>query len=97
MLDSRPVFFPLFTALLMANGWFMRPRPFTYQGDGKNPMQRIPMVMLTPVPVCLAVGRCIRVPTHQLGFGCAVAVSADCGRGVRRVYTSFQTTGPASN
>lgn len=26
MLDSRPVIFPLFAAVLMANGWFMRPR-----------------------------------------------------------------------
>ena len=56
MLDGRPVIFPLFAALLMANGWFMRPRPFTYQGDWQESHAAHPDGDAPLVPVCLAVG-----------------------------------------
>lgn len=97
MLDSRPVIFPLFAALLMANGWFMRPRPFTYQGDGKNPMQRIPMVMLRLLLfVSLWAGAFAFLPTIWVSVALLLYLPI-AARGVRRVYASFQTTAPASS
>ena len=44
-MDTRRTFFPLFVAMLMAHGWFLRPKVFSYQGDGVNPMTRFPHVM----------------------------------------------------
>ena len=97
MLDSRPVIFPLFAALLMANGWFMRPQPFTYQGDGRNPMQRIPMVMLRLfLFISLWAGAFAFLPTSWVSVALLLYLPIAV-RGVRRVYTSFQTTVPASS
>ena len=97
MLDSRPVIFPLFAAVLMANGWFMRPRPFTYQGDRQNPMQRIPMVMLRLfLFVSLWAGAFAFLPTSWVSVALLLYLPIAV-RGVRRVYTSFQTTVPASS
>ncbi len=40
-LDARRAPWPLFVALLFANGWFRRPVPFDQRADGTTPRQRI--------------------------------------------------------
>lgn len=40
-LDSPNVLWPLFAALLVANGWFLRPLAFVNKTDGPSPEQRI--------------------------------------------------------
>lgn len=40
-LDSRAAPWPLFVSLLVANGWFVRPRGFPHQERGPSPRQRI--------------------------------------------------------
>lgn len=86
--DKGPPFV-LFVILLMANGWFLRPRAFTYQGDGIDPMRRIPKMMgrvaifvacwitafaLLPLPWVMS----------TLALYLIIAV-----RGIRKVYATF--------
>jgi peroxiredoxin len=46
VLDSRAAPWPLFVALLIANGWFIRPRPFPYVEGGPSAPKRIVRVMI---------------------------------------------------
>ena len=40
-LDSRAIPWPLFASLLVANGWFLRPRGFPHLERGPSPQQRV--------------------------------------------------------
>jgi hypothetical protein len=40
-LDSRGIPWPLFASLLVANGWFVKPRGFPLQERGPSPRQRV--------------------------------------------------------
>ena len=96
-LDGKPVIFPLFAAALMANGWFMRPRPFTYQGDGRNPMKRMPMVLLRLfLFVVLWAGAFAFLPTPWVSVALILYLTIAV-RGIRKVYATFQTMASASS
>ena len=89
-LDDKPVIFPLFAAALMANGWFMRPKAFTYQGDGKNPMKRVPIVLLRLLLfVLLWVAAFAVLPTLWVSAALILYLPVAV-RGLRKVYTIFQ-------
>jgi hypothetical protein len=45
-LDSRGIPWPLFMSLLVANGWFLRPKPFPYIRGGPSAQQRVKRAML---------------------------------------------------
>ena len=89
-LDGRPVNFPVFTAVLMANGWFLRPRAFTYQGDGRNPMRRIPLVMLRlALFILLWIAAFALLPGLWVSAALLLYLPIAI-RGIRKVYTTFQ-------
>lgn len=88
-LDVKPPPFPIFAAILMANGWFIRPRPFAYQGDGKNPLRRFPMVIARLIVfVTLWVAAFALLPTVWVSVALALYLPVAV-RGIRYVYTSF--------
>ena len=90
-LDGPPVRFPLFAALLMANGWFLRPRAFSYQGDGRNPLKRIPLVMLRlALFVALWVSAFVFLPSLWVSVALLLYLPIAV-RGFRKVYSTFQT------
>jgi len=45
-MDSSSAPWPLFVSLLIANGWFLRPRAFAQQKNGPTPQQRIKIAMV---------------------------------------------------
>ncbi|MFK7899085.1 MAG: hypothetical protein AB8G23_24890 [Myxococcota bacterium] len=71
-MDSPQIPWPLFASLLIANGWFFRPRAFSQKKNGPTALQRIKMAMarligfvalwgvafatLPKLPVALALG-----------------------------------------
>lgn len=88
-LDSRRTPFPLFAALLMANGWFLRPRPFSNQGDGKNPLKGIPRAMRRLVVfVALWVAAFAWLPTAGVALA-LIAYLSIAILGFRSIYTTF--------
>ena len=85
---KAPPFF-IFSLMLMAHGWFLRPKAFTYQGDGVNPMQRFPLVLLRLLVFigCWIVSFSL-LPTVWVSL--ALAVYAPLAiLGIRRVYGTF--------
>ena len=90
---KAPPFF-LFSLMLMAHGWFLRPRAFTYQGDGVNPMQRFPLVLMR---LMVFIGGWIAafmlLPTIWVGL--ALLLYAPLAiRGIRKVYGTFAVEMP---
>ena len=85
---KAPPFF-IFSLMLMAHGWFLRPKAFTYQGDGVNPMQRFPLVLVRLVVfIGCWIAALILLPTIWVGL--ALMLYAPLAiLGVRRVYTTF--------
>jgi len=86
--DKTPPFF-IFSMMLMAHGWFLRPKAFTYQGDGVNPMQRFPLVLMRLVVfiVCWIAAFAL-LPT--IWVGAALAFYAPLAiLGIRKVYATF--------
>ena len=89
-LDAPPVKFPLFAAVLMAHGWFLRPKPFAYQGDGKDPMARIPRVMgRLAVFAVLWLLAFAFLPALWVGAA-LLAYLPVAAHGVRKIYRTFQ-------
>ncbi|MDG2336306.1 MAG: hypothetical protein P8Q97_19050 [Myxococcota bacterium] len=91
VLDGGAPPFAFFALVLMAHGWFLRPRAFTYQGDGNNPTQRFPMMVMRLVLfVALWVAGFALLP--GLWMGVALALYLPVGiRGLREVYTTFES------
>jgi hypothetical protein len=93
-LDSPPVPWPLFVALLIANGWFLRPVPFD-QRPGKdtvpqrqrNAMRRIPLF----VAAWIAAGLLLPMWVVALVFAGWVAKIVP---GILLVNRRFQNVGP---
>ena len=52
-LDSRGIPWPLFLSLLIANGWFIKPKPFPYTTGGPS-VQKRAMRALVRIPLFLA-------------------------------------------
>ena len=89
-LDSRPPPFAFFALVLMAHGWFLRPRAFTYQGDGKIPTDRFPMVLLRLVVfLSLWVAAFALLPGLWVGVALALYLPIAI-RGLRQIYTTFE-------
>ena len=95
-LDRTPVLdgfsppFAVFAVILMAHGWFLRPRPFTYQGDGKNPVERIPMVMRRIVGfLALWVAAFAFLPGLWVGVALALYLPVAI-RGFHKIYSTFE-------
>lgn len=90
VLDAAPAKFPLFATLLMANGWFLRPVPFVYQGDGQNPMARIPkMFRRLFVFLALWVLAFVLLPITWAGIALAVYLVIGA-RGIWSLYSTFE-------
>ncbi len=95
LLDETPVTggkappFFIFSLMLMAHGWFLRPKAFTYQGDGVNPMQRFPLVLMRLIGfIGCWIAAFALLPT--IWAGVALALYAPVAiRGIRKVYTTF--------
>ena len=74
----------------MAHGWFLRPRAFTYQGDGKNPMGRFPQVLLRLVVfLSLWVAAFALLPGIWVGVALALYLPIAI-RGLWQIYTTFE-------
>ena len=85
---KAPPFF-LFSLMLMAHGWFLRPKAFTYQGDGVNPMQRFPLVLVRLlVFIGCWVSAFMLLPTVWVGLALALYGPLAI-LGVRKVYGTF--------
>jgi hypothetical protein len=81
--------FLIFSMMLMAHGWFLRPKAFTYQGDGVNPMQRFPLVLMRLV-VFIACWIAAFALLPALWVGAALASYAPLAiLGIRKVYVTF--------
>jgi len=79
----------IFSMMLMAHGWFLRPKAFTYQGDGVNPMQRFPLVLMRLV-VFIACWIAAFALLPALWVGAALASYAPLAiLGIRKVYVTF--------
>jgi uncharacterized membrane protein len=90
---KAPPFF-IFSLMLMAHGWFLRPKAFTYQGDGANPMQRFPLVLMRLlVFIGCWIAAFILLPTIWVGL--ALALYAPLAiLGIRKVYATFAVEVP---
>jgi hypothetical protein len=53
VLDSRGIPWPLFMSLLVANGWFIKPRPFPFISGGPSAVQRARRALLR-IPIFIA-------------------------------------------
>ena len=60
-LDSRALPWPLFVLLLLANGWFIRPRPFPFLSGGPSVQQRARRAL-------------VRIPFFVAAWGVALAL-----------------------
>ena len=90
---KAPPFF-LFSLMLMAHGWFVRPKAFTYQGDGVNPMQRFPLVLMRLLAfVGSWVAAFMLLPTIWVALALALYVPVAIV-GVRKVYDTFAVEVP---
>lgn len=88
-LDGKPPPFAVFSAMLMANGWFLRPKAFAYRGDGNNPLRRFPKIILRLVLFLLAwVLAFVFLPTIWVGMVLALYLPIAV-RGIRSVYSTF--------
>jgi len=90
---KAPPFF-IFSLMLMAHGWFLRPKAFTYQGDGADPMQRFPLVLMRLlVFIGCWIAAFILLPTIWVGL--ALALYAPLAiLGIRKVYATFAVEVP---
>ncbi len=93
-LDSPSVPWPLFVALLLANGWFLRPVPFD-QRPGKDTVPRRQRNALLRIPLFvgawIAAGLVLPVWLVALAFAGWVAKVLP---GIRLVNERFQNVGP---
>ena len=71
-LDSRGLPWPIFMSLLIANGWFIKPRPFPFLVDGPSVQQRVKRAMMrVPFFVLTWVTAFILLPAIWVGVAMA--------------------------
>ncbi len=93
VLDARPVPWPVFVALLLANGWFLRPVGFAQRtGDPVSRRQRNAMLRILFFAAAW-VAACIVLPLWivALAFACWAAMVMP---GIRMINKRFQNVGP---
>ncbi|MEM7218687.1 MAG: hypothetical protein AAF515_10000 [Pseudomonadota bacterium] len=92
---SRRVPFPFFACLLMAHGWFLRPRAFTYQADGRNPMSKVPRMLPRLVGFVLAwIALFLLAPWPLAPVALAAYLPVGI-KGIRDIYRTFPKETPA--
>lgn len=93
-LDSPPTPWPLFVALLLANGWFVRPVPFDQRAGEDSVPRRIRRATLR-IPLFLAgwIAAGLLLPTW-IAAPAFAAWSVNVVRGIREVNERFQNVGP---
>ena len=90
---KAPPFF-MFSLMLMAHGWFVRPKAFTYQGDGVNPLQRFPLVLFRLI-VFIGCWMTAFTLLPAIWVGLALALYAPLAvLGIRKVYGTFAVETP---
>ena len=94
VLDSPPVPWPLFLALLLANGWFLRPVPFD-QRPGKDTVPQRQRSAMRRIPLFVAawIAAALVLPMWVVALAFAGWV-AKVAPGIRRVNARFQNVGP---
>jgi len=93
VLDAPPVPWPVFVALLLANGWFLRPVPFGQRtGDPVSRRQRNAILRILFFAAAW-VAACIVLPLWivALAFACWTAKVVP---GIRMINERFQNVGP---
>ena len=93
-LDAGPTPFPIFVMILMANGWFLRPRLFTYRKGQGGIGGRLRMAMLRlAVFVAAWIVALFWLPTVvvALAFGTWLAIAIP---GIREIVRGFQDVAP---
>ena len=89
-LDSPPAPFPLFALILLAHGWFIRPRVFSYQGDGEDPTRKIPKARNRLVGfVLMWILAFLLLPVTWVMTALVIYLPV-AAYGVYQVYTRFQ-------
>ena len=93
-LDASATPWPLFVALLFANGWFLRPVPFGQRTKGPSAQQRIRNAALR-IPLFLAgwVAAALLLPSWLVALA-FVAWLVKVVPGVREVNARFQNVAP---
>lgn len=90
---KAPPFF-MFSLMLMAHGWFLRPKAFTYQGDGVNPMQRFPLVLMRLlVFIGCWITAFMLLPSSWVSLALALYAPVMI-LGIRKVYRTFAVETP---
>jgi hypothetical protein len=95
VLNNRPIPWPLFIGMLLANGWFLRPVPFDQRPGKKNTLptrQRNAMLRL-PLFVAAWIAAFAYLPLWLVALALAGWV-AKITPGVRMVNAQFQNVGP---
>ena len=89
-LDSRGLPWPVFMSVLVANGWFIKPKPFPYISGGPSAQQRAKRAMLRiPFFVAAWVLAFTQLPSLWVG-GALVAWAAWLTPRIRFVGNQFQ-------
>lgn len=94
VLDSPPLPWPVFVALLFANGWFLRPVPFD-QRSGRDtvPQRQRNALLRIPFFVAAWVAAALLLPAWVVALVFAGWV-AQIAPGIRLVNRRFQNVGP---
>ena len=75
-------------------GWFLRPKAFTYQGDGVNPMQRFPLVLMRLlVSIGCWITAFMLLPSSWVSLALALYAPVMV-LGIRKVYRTFAVETP---
>jgi len=98
--DDDPVFdnpavpWPVFVTLLLANGWFLRPRPFDQRKNGPTVAARQRNALLRiPLFIAVLIAAFLYLPVWVAGLALAGWV-AKITPGIRMVNALFQNVGP---
>lgn len=93
VLDSRPAPWPIFVAILLANGWFLRPVPFDQRAGKDTVRQRLRNAMLRiPLFVAAWIAAALLLPTWLVALAFA-AWLVKVVPGIRLVHERFQSVG----
>lgn len=89
-LDSRGIPWPLFVSVLVANGWFIRPKPFPHQPGGPPIKQRFILSLLRiPAFVGVWIAAFSLLPAIWVGIA-LLAWAAWLTPGIRYINDQFQ-------
>ena len=95
-LDAPKIFWPLFVLVLLANGWFIKPRVFNLQPVQQTSVRRRQIMALLRIPVFIGVWIvAFAFLPSWLASGLLLAWGVVAFRGVRKIHEQFQSI-PAS-